>query len=87
MAGDPKYFKSFEAPATGLRIITPTDNSGSGADGCRALRVAYGGDVVVTALDGSQVKITNVMPGETLYIFCKNVEFTGTTATGIVGYL
>lgn len=81
-----KNFAGWDAPASGIISITPIDG-GSNAVGTRGIRVASGGNLSVKMIDGSVAVIQNVMSGETLFLRLQNIEYSGTTASGIVGYL
>lgn len=84
-------FSGFVAPPTATarstRAITPNDTNDL-SEIPRALRVGTGGTLVVLAIDDTvPITLLNVADGETIAIMVRKVFATGTTATGIVGFI
>lgn len=77
-------------PAQGAFDITPSDDHPimfqSKVRPCRALWIAFAGDVGIRTLEGNDVLIRNVPVG-VLNIGCTWVWATGTDASGIVGLI
>ena len=74
------------SPAIRLISITPADADLSHV--CRMLYVGSGGNVAVRDLFGTSITHTNVASGTYLGPFAVDqVLATGTTATGIIGYV
>lgn len=75
------------SPASALVAITP-DDSNDLATVVRDIRVGGAGDVVVIDTAGSTITFSGCVAGERLGPFyVARVKLTGTTATGLVGYL
>lgn len=72
--------------ATGGFAITPHDATLL-AGATRFLWVTGTGDLSLLMLDGSTVALTGVPANTTLWVRCVRVNATGTTATGIVGFI
>jgi hypothetical protein len=75
----------YESPAKGLFLITP-GTSRLPRD-IRAVYVGTGGDVRVTSFDGDTVTIPGVPSGSILPVRCTHVLASGTTASGLVGFV
>lgn len=77
---------SLITPAIRIIAITPADADLSHV--CRMLYVGTGGDVAVRDLFGTTITHTNVASGTYLGPFAVDrVLSTGSTATGIIGYV
>lgn len=76
------------SPAADLVAITPSDGTDL-TEVVRDIRVgAVGGDVCVITSAGVTITFPATMPGERLGPFSvARVKATGTTATGLVGYI
>lgn len=76
---NPDQFNTFTA--IDLVPVTPNDSTDL-AVFARGLRIATGGTLRITTLNGN-VRNTNVKDGEVLLCASRRVHATGTTATGI----
>lgn len=73
------------APADDAYMITPNDSANL-ATPVRAIRVAVAGDVRILSALGEDRTLT-MLAGETLKCGALKVFSTGTTATGLLGYI
>lgn len=76
-----------DAPARGLRAVTPSDGADLPDGPCRSLYVGAAGNVsVIAADDTSPVTFVGVPAGVTLPVRAKRVRATGTTAGSLIAY-
>lgn len=80
-------FKSFVA--RDAVAITPhnTNPVSAPAGKVRGLRIGGSGSLVVVTEGGTEITFSAVAAGETIPLIVTTVKATGTTATGIVGYI
>lgn len=72
------------APGVGVVSITPTD-----ADLVRDIRSFYvgtGGNVSITAPDGTSAILKNIPAGLVVPVECRRINATSTSAADIVGF-
>lgn len=70
-------------PSDTVNIANPSNQNGSGNNGC-VLYVGGAGNVKVLTAGGSEVTFTGVQAGTFMPVQVKRVFATGTTATSIV---
>lgn len=75
-----------ESPPQGLLDVSPSDTADLPSL-LRGFMVRTSGDVAVVMFDGSEGVIPMVQPGSQIVARIRRVRATGTTATGIVGFL
>lgn len=72
-------------PADDAYMITPSDSENLPVQ-VRAIRAANGGDLHVITYSGTERTLT-LLDGEILTLVVRKVFATGTTATGLLGYV
>jgi len=77
--------RASSSPSDDAYMITASDASNL-SQPVRALRVAGAGDIHITTRSGADRTLT-LAAGEMLYCGATKVFSTGTTATGILGYV
>lgn len=77
--------RASEAPADDAYMITPNDSANLPSQ-VRAIRVAVAGDLHIITRLGTERTLT-VTDGETVLVGVTRVYSTGTTATGLLGYI
>ncbi|WP_246849204.1 spike base protein, RCAP_Rcc01079 family [Rubellimicrobium arenae] len=80
------YPATVDGPAWGFQAITPSDTVDLNPM-LRSLRVGTDGTVRVAGRDGSPPVTFTCVAGEVLPGWIRRVYATGTTATGLVGYV
>lgn len=81
------YAAGTSSPGLDLVAITP-DDANDLAKVIRDIRVGVGGTVTVVTTAGVEVTFSNCAEGERLGpFFVARVKLTGTSATGLVGYI
>lgn len=81
------YQPGADQPAVSFFAITPANATPFPQGPVRAIRVGVAGDVTAVNSAGVAVLIPNCQVGELLQIMATGVNSTGTTASGLVGYL
>lgn len=73
-------------PATGAIVVTP-DNSTDLSSPVRAVTINVGGTLSFISSRDGQTYTTNTLPVGTYTLFASRIRATGTTATGITGWV
>ena len=88
MALNPFHYhsKSSNGPAIGSFPITPADGTDLATD-IRAITLNAGGTLSWVSVDDNAVKTTAALPPGTYPLLARRIRATGTTATGLTGWV